>query len=146
MKNMKEVLKYLLKKIRYPEYEISDETNKKKLYVRYSLFERAYLIYWGIFLMLCLFIFIFPQMIALIIVYLIVTNVRVLKKEYTMIKYSNKIKIYEKNKIIYVIEDFYEDNKRFIIEYNNQTLFSQYNFYYFFNNMLPKNYKKEKLD
>ncbi|WP_125237574.1 hypothetical protein [Leptotrichia sp. OH3620_COT-345] len=142
---MKEVLKYLLNKIGYSEYEISNETNKKKLYVKYSLFERAYLICWGILLVLWLFTFIFPQVITVVIVYLIITNVRVLKKEYIMIKYNNKIKIYEKNKIIYVIEDFYENDERLIIEYNNnQTLFSKYNFYYFSNNILPKNYKKER--
>ena len=61
-----------------------------------------------------------------------------------MTKYGNKIKIFEKNKIAYIIEDFYEDENSVIIEYNiKQNLLSKHNFYYFSNNILPRKYMKK---
>ncbi len=140
VKNMKETLEYLLKKIGYCEAEKS----YNELYIRYSLFEEAYLVYCIVLLILWLCVFEFPQIIIVIIIYLIVINIRFFKRKYIMTKYGNKIKIFEKNKIAYIIEDFYEDENSVIIEYNiKQNLLSKHNFYYFSNNILPRKYMKK---
>ena len=56
-------------------------------------------------------------------------------------KYS--ISISEKKKEIYIMDDFFETDKKVIINYENRNFNSvKFNFYYFQNNVMPKNYKK----
>ena len=72
-----------------------------------------------------------------------IINLRIFKKEYRFERIDNtKIKIYEKNKSIYIIEDFIEDKNILKIDYDSKHILSRYNTYYFSYNVLPRNYKK----
>ena len=81
---------------------------------------------------------------SIIIIYIFIGNIKFLKKEYNIINYDkDRIEIYEEKRKIYIIKDFYEDNRNIIIDYDvKENLFGKYNFYYFENNMLPRTYKK----
>ena len=73
------------------------------------------------------------------------------KKSYIFCDIKNKDEILEcllekigyPKKEIYIIDDFFETDKKVIINYENTNFNSvKFNFYYFQNNVMPKNYKK----
>ena len=84
------------------------------------------------------------KLFTVIILLLIITVIRFFKKDYVMKRYNNySISISEKKKEIYIMDDFSETDKKVIINYKNTNFNSvKFNFYYFQNDVMPKNYKK----
>ena len=84
------------------------------------------------------------KLFTIIILLLVVTVIRFFKKDYVMKRYNNySISISEKKKEIYIMDYFFETDKKVIINYENTNFNSvKFNFYYFQNNVMPKNYKK----
>ena len=72
------------------------------------------------------------------------TVIRFFKKDYIMKRYNNySISISEKKKEIYIMDDFFETDKKVIVNYENTNFNNvKFNFYYFQNSVMPKNYKK----
>ena len=153
IKNKDEILEYLLEKIGYPKKEIREKVNGEKLYVKYSIFEKHYMMCFAVFSLMIIFsvgiawgylnlmIKLFTIIILLL---LVITVIRFFKKDYVMKRYNNySISISEKKKEIYIMDDFSETDKKVIINYKNTNFNSvKFNFYYFQNDVMPKNYKK----
>ena len=55
IKNKDEILEYLLEKIGYPKKEIREKVNGKKLYVKYSIFEKYYMMCFAVFSLMIIF-------------------------------------------------------------------------------------------
>lgn len=153
IRNKDEILEYLLRKIGYPKKEIREKTEIEKLYVKYSIFERFFMLCFGIFGLMAIFsigimleykTMVFFKVIFLL---LIITVIRFFKKDYSMKRYNSyKILISEKKKEIYVMEDFYETDEKLIINYGNTNFYEvKFNYYYFQNNVMPRNYRKIKI-
>ena len=151
IKNKNEILEYLLEKIGYPKKEIREKVNGEKLYVKYSIFEKHYMMCFAVFFIIVIFSVgiaweYLDLMIKLftIILLLVMTVIRFFKKDYIMKRYNNySISISEKKKEIYIMDDFFETDKKVIVNYENTNFNSvKFNFYYFQNNVMPKNYKK----
>ena len=152
IKNKDEILEYLLEKIGYPKKEIREKMNGEKLYVKYSIFEKLYVMCFAVFSLMIIFsvgiawgyLNLIIKLFTVIILLLIITVIRFFKKDYVMKRYNNySISISEKKKEIYIMDDFFETDKKVIINYENTNFNSvKFNFYYFQNNVMPKNYKK----
>ena len=152
IKNKDEILEYLLEKIGYPKKEIREKMNGEKLYVKYSIFEKHYMMCFAVFSLMIIFsvgiawgyLNLIIKLFTVIILLLIITVIRFFKKDYVMKRYNNySISISEKKKEIYIMDDFSETDKKVIINYKNTNFNSvKFNFYYFQNNVMPKNYKK----
>ena len=152
IKDKDEILEYFLEKIGYPEKEIREKVNGEKLYVKYSIFEKNFMMCFAIFNLMTIFsvgiawgyLNLMIKLFTIIILLLVVTVIRFFKKDYTMKRYNNyNISISEKKKEIYIMDDFFETDKKVIINYENTNFNSvKFNFYYFQNNVMPKNYKK----
>ena len=152
IKNKDEILEYLLEKIGYPKKEIREKVNGEKLYVKYSIFERFRMLCCSIFSIVSIFsvgvawgdLELMIELFVIIISLLVITVIRFFKKDYIMKRYNNySISISEKKKEIYIMDDFFETDKKVIINYENTNFNSvKFNFYYFQNNVMPKNYKK----
>ena len=152
IKNKDEILEYLLEKIGYPKKEIREKVNGEKLYVKYSIFEKHYMICFAVFSLMIIFsvgiawgyLNLIIKLFTVIILLLIITVIRFFKKDYVMKRYNNySISISEKKKEIYIMDDFSETDKKVIINYKNTNFNSvKFNFYYFQNDVMPKNYKK----
>ena len=152
IKNKDEILEYLLEKIGYPKKEIREKVNGEKLYVKYSIFERFHMLCCSIFSIVSIFsvgiawgdLELMIELFVIIISLLVITVIRFFKKDYIMKRYSNySISISEKKKEIYIMDDFFETDKKVIVNYENTNFNSvKFNFYYFQNNVMPKNYKK----
>ena len=152
IKNKDEILEYLLEKIGYPKKEIREKVNVEKLYVKYSIFEKHYMMCFAVFCIIVIFsvgiawgyLNLMIKLFTIIILLLVITVIRFFKKDYIMKRYSNcSISISEKKKEIYIMDDFFETDKKVIINYENTNFNSvKFNFYYFQNNAMPKNYKK----
>ena len=152
IKNKDEILEYLLEKIGYPKKEIREKKEEEKLYVKYSIFEKHYMMCFAVFSLMiifsvgiaCGYLNLIIKLFTVIILLLIITVIRFFKKDYVMKRYNNySISISEKKKEIYIIDDFSETDKKVIINYKNTNFNSvKFNFYYFQNNVMPKNYKK----
>ena len=152
IKNKDEILEYLLEKIGYPKKEIREKKEGKKLYVKYSIFEKHYMMCFAVFSLMIIFsvgiawgyLNLIIKLFTVIILLLIITVIRFFKKDYVMKRYNNySISISEKKKEIYIMDDFSETDKKVIINYKNTNFNSvKFNFYYFQNNVMPKNYKK----
>ena len=152
IKNKDEILEYLLEKIDYPKKEIREKVNGEKLYVKYSIFERFRMLCCSIFSIVSIFsvgvawgdLELMIELFVIIISLLVITVIRFFKKDYIMKRYNNySISISEKKKEIYIMDDFFETDKKVIINYENTNFNSvKFNFYYFQNNVMPKNYKK----
>ena len=152
IKNKDEILEYLLKKIGYPKKEIREKVNGEKLYVKYSIFERFHMLCCSIFSIVSIFsvgiawgdLELMIELFVIIILLLVMTMIKFFGKDYIMKRYSNySISISEKKKEIYIMDDFFETDKKVIINYENTNFNSvKFNFYYFQNNVMPKNYKK----
>ena len=152
IKNKDEILEYLLEKIGYPKKEIREKVNGEKLYVKYSIFERFHMLCCSIFSIVSIFsvgiawgdLELMIELFVIIISLLVITVIRFFKKDYIMKRYSNySISISEKKKEIYIMDYFFETDKKVIINYENTNFNSvKFNFYYFQNNVMPKNYKK----
>jgi len=152
IKNKDEILECLLEKIGYPKKEIREKVNGEKLYVKYSIFEKYYMMCFAVFFIIVIFsvgiawgyLNLTIKLFTIIILLLVVTVIRFFKKDYIMKRYSNySISISEKKKEIYIMDDFFETDKKVIINYENTNFNSvKFNFYYFQNNVMPKNYKK----
>ena len=152
IKNKDEILEYLLEKIGYPKKEIREKVNGEKLYVKYSVFERFHMLCCSIFSIVSIFsvgiawgyLNSMIKLFTIIILLLVITVIRFFKKDYIMKRYSNySISISEKKKEIYIMDDFSETDKTVIINYKNTNFNSvRFNFYYFQNDVMPKNYKK----
>ena len=150
IKNKDEILEYLLEKIGYPKKEIREKVNGEKLYVKYSIFEKHYMMCFAVFSLMIIFsvgiawgylnlmIKLFTIIILLL---LVITVIRFFKKDYVMKRYNNySISISEKKKEIYIVDSFLETDEKVVINYENY--FYKRNYYYFQNNVMPKNYKK----
>ena len=152
IKNKDEILEYLLEKIGYPKKEIREEKEEEKLYVKYSIFEKNYMMCFAVFFIIIIFsvgivwgyLNLMIKLFTIIILLMVVTVIRFFKKDYIMKRYSNySISISEKKKEIYIMDHFFETDKKVIINYENTNFNSvKFNFYYFQNNVMPKNYKK----
>ena len=152
IKNKDEILEYLLEKIGYPKKEIREKVNGEKLYVRYSIFERFHMLCCSIFSIVSIFsvgiawgyLELMIELFVIIILLLVMTMIKFFRKDYIMKRYSNySISIFEKKKGIYIVDSFLETDKKVIINYENTNFNSvKFNFYYFQNNVMPKNYKK----
>ena len=152
IKDKDEILEYFLEKIGYPEKEIREKVNGEKLYVKYSIFEKHYMICFAVFSLMIIFsvgiawgyLNLIIKLFTVIILLLIITVIRFFKKDYVMKRYNNySISISEKKKEIYIMDDFFETDKKVIINYENTNFNSvKFNFYYFQNDVMPKNYKK----
>ena len=152
IKNKDEILEYLLEKIGYPKKEIREKKEEEKLYVKYSIFEKHYVMCFAVFSLMIIFsvgiawgyLNLIIKLFTVIILLLIITVIRFFKKDYVMKRYNNySISISEKKKEIYIMDDFSETDKKVIINYKNTNFNSvKFNFYYFQNDVMPKNYKK----
>ena len=152
IKNKDEILEYLLEKIGYPKKEIREKVNGEKLYVKYSIFERFHMLCCSIFSIVSIFsvgvawgdLELMIELFVIIILLLVMIMIKFFRKDYIMKRYSNySISIFEKKKGIYIMDDFFETDKKVIINYENTNFNSvKFNFYYFQNNVMPKNYKK----
>mgnify|MGYP000910739846 CR=1 FL=1 len=152
IKNKDEILEYLLEKIGYPKKEIREKVNGEKLYVKYSIFEKHYMMCFAVFCIIVIFsvgiawgyLELMIELFIIIILLLVMTMIKFFRKDYIMKRYSNcSISISEKKKEIYIMDDFFETDKKVIINYENTNFNSvKFNFYYFQNNVMPKNYKK----
>ena len=152
IKNKDEILEYLLEKIGYPKKEIREKMNGEKLYVKYSIFEKHYMMCFAVFSLMIIFsvgiawgyLNLMIKLFTIIILLLIITVIRFFKKDYIMKRYNNySISISEKKKEIYIMDAFFETDKTVIINYKNTNFNSvRFNFYYFQNDVMPKNYKK----
>ena len=152
IKNKDEILEYLLEKIGYPKKEIREKKEEEKLYVKYSIFEKHYMMCFAVFSLMIIFsvgiawgyLNLMIKLFTIIILLLVITVIRFFKKDYIIKRYNNySILISEKKKEIYIMDDFSETDKKVIINYKNTNFNSvKFNFYYFQNNVMPKNYKK----
>ena len=152
IKNKDEILEYLLEKIGYPKKEIREKVNGEKLYVKYSIFERFHMLCCSIFSIVSIFsvgvawgdLELMIELFVIIILLLVMTMIKFFRKDYIMKRYNNySISISEKKKEIYIMDDFFETDKKVIINYENTNFNSvKFNFYYVQNNVMPKNYKK----
>ena len=152
IKNKDEILEYLLEKIGYPKKEIREKVNGEKLYVKYSIFEKHYMMCFAVFCIIVIFsvgivwgyLELMIELFVIIILLLVMTMIKFFRKDYIMKRYNNySISISEKKKEIYIMDDFFETDKKVIINYENTNFNSvKFNFYYFQNNVMPKNYKK----
>ena len=152
IKNKDEILEYLLEKIGYPKKEIREKVNVEKLYVKYSIFEKHYMMCFAVFCIIVIFsvgiawgyLELMIELFVIILLLLVMTMIKFFRKDYIMKRYSNySISISEKKKEIYIMDDFFEADKKVIINYENTNFNSvKFNFYYFQNNVMPKNYKK----
>ena len=151
IKNKDEILECLLEKIGYPKKEIREKEEEEKLYVKYSIFEKYYMMCFAAFFIIVIFSVgiaweYLDLMIKLftIILLLVMTVIRFFKKDYIMKRYNNySISISEKKKEIYIMDDFFETDKKVIVNYENTNFNNvKFNFYYFQNSVMPKNYKK----
>ena len=152
IKNKDEILEYLLEKIGYPKKEIREKVNGEKLYVKYSIFEKYYMMCFAVFCIIVIFsvgiawgyLNLMIKLFTIMSLLVVMTVIRFFKKDYVMKRYNNySISIFEKKKEIYIIDDFFEKDRKIIIKYENTNFNSvKFNFYYFQNNVMPKNYKK----
>ena len=152
IKNKDEILEYLLEKIGYPKKGIREKMNGEKLYVKYSIFEKYHMMCFAVFSIMAIFsvgiawgdLELMIELFVIIILLLVMTMIKFFRKDYIMERYSNySISIFEKKKEIYIMDDFFETDKKVIINYENRNFNSvKFNFYYFQNNVMPKNYKK----
>ncbi|BBM41109.1 hypothetical protein JCM16776_1330 [Leptotrichia shahii] len=152
IKNKDEILEYLLEKIGYPKKEIREKVNVEKLYVKYSIFEKHYMMCFAVFCIIVIFsvgiawgyLELMIELFVIIILLLVMTMIKFFRKDYIMKRYNNySISISEKKKEIYIMDDFFETDKKVIINYENTNFDSvKFNFYYVQNNVMPKNYKK----
>ena len=152
IKNKDEILEYLLEKIGYPKKEIREKVNGEKLYVKYSIFEKNFMMCFAVFCIIVIFsvgiawgyLNLMIKLFTIILLLVVMTVIRFFKKDYVMKRYSNhSVSISEKKKEIYVMDDFFEIDKKVIVNYENTNFNSvKFNFYYFQNNVMPKNYKK----
>ena len=152
IKNKDEILECLLEKIGYPKKEIREKVNGEKLYVKYSIFEKYYMMCFAVFFIIVIFsvgitwgyLNLMIKLFTIISLLVVMTVIRFFKKDYVMKRYSNhSVSISEKKKEIYIMDDFFEKDRKIIIKYGNTNFNSvKFNFYYFQNNVMPKNYKK----
>lgn len=149
IKNKDEILEYLLEKIGYPKKEIREKVNGEKLYVKYSIFERFHMLCCSIFSIVSIFsvgvawgdLELMIELFVIIILLLVMTMIKFFRKDYIMKRYSNySISIFEKKKGIYIVDSFLETDEKVVINYENY--FYKRDYYYFQNNVMPKNYKK----
>ena len=149
IKNKDEILEYLLGKIGYPKKEIREKVNGEKLYVKYSIFERFHMLCCSIFSIVSIFsvgvawgdLELMIELFVIIILLLVMIMIKFFRKDYIMKRYSNySISIFERKKGIYIVDSFLETDEKVVINYENY--FYKRDYYYFQNNVMPKNYKK----
>ena len=107
IKNKDEILECLLEKIGYPKKEICEKEEEEKLYVKYSIFEKHYMMCFAVFFIIVIFsvgiawgyLNLMIKLFTIIILLLVITVIRFFKKDYIMKRYSNySISISEKKK------------------------------------------------
>ena len=149
IKNKDEILEYLLEKIGYPKKGIREKMNGEKLYVKYSIFERFHMLCCSIFSIVSIFsvgvawgdLELMIELFVIIILLLVMIMIKFFRKDYIMKRYSNySISIFERKKGIYIVDSFLETDEKVVINYENY--FYKRDYYYFQNNVMPKNYKK----
>jgi len=150
IKNKDEILEYLLEKIGYPKKEIREKVNGKKLYVKYSIFEKHYMMCFAVFFIIVIFsvgiaweyLDLMIKLFTIILLLLVMTVIRFFKKDYIMKRYNNySISISEKKKEIYIMDDFFETDEKVVINYRNY-FYKVNNRYCFQNSIMPRDYKK----
>ena len=150
IKNKDEILEYLLEKTGYPKKEIREKKEEEKLYVKYSIFEKHYMMCFAIFNLMTIFSVgiawgysnLMIKLFTIIILLLVITVIRFFKKDYIMKRYNNySVSISEKKKEIYIMDDFFETDEKVVINYRNY-FYKVNNHYCFQNSIMPRNYKK----
>mgnify|MGYP000259165535 CR=1 FL=1 len=150
IKNKDEILEYLLEKIGYPKKEIREKVNGEKLYVKYSIFEKHYMMCFAVFCIIVIFsvgiawgyLELMIELFVIIILLLVMTMIKFFRKDYIMKRYSNySISISEKKKEIYIMDDFFETDEKVVINYRNY-FYKVNNRYCFQNSIMPRDYKK----
>ena len=120
--------------------------------IKYSIFEKYYMMCFAVFFIIVIFsvgvaweyLDLMIKLFTIILLLLVMTVIRFFKKDYIMKRYNNySISISEKKKEIYIMDDFFETDKKVIVNYENTNFNNvKFNFYYFQNSVMPKNYKK----
>ena len=150
IKNKDEILEYLLEKIGYPKKEIREKINVEKLYVKYSIFEKHYMMCFAVFCIIVIFsvgiawgyLELMIELFVIIILLLVMTMIKFFRKDYIMKRYNNySISISEKKKEIYIMDDFFETDEKVVINYRNY-FYKVNNRYCFQNSIMPRDYKK----
>ena len=150
IKNKDEILDYLLEKIGYPKKEIREKEEGEKLYVKYSIFEKHFMMCFAVFNLMTIFsvgiawgyLNLMIKLFTIILLLLVMTVIRFFKKDYIMKRYSNySISISEKKKEIYIMDDFFETDEKVVINYRNY-FYKVNNRYCFQNSIMPRDYKK----
>ena len=150
IKNKDEILAYLLEKIGYSKKEIREKEEGEKLYVKYSIFEKHFMMCFAVFNLITIFsvgiawgyLNLMIKLLTIIILLLVMTVIRFFKKNYIMKRYNNySISISEKKKEIYIMDDFFETDEKVVINYRNY-FYKVNNRYCFQNSIMPRDYKK----
>ena len=96
-----------MEKTGYPKKEIREKEEEEKLYVKYSIFEKYYMMCFAAFFIIVIFsvgiawgyLNLMIKLFTIIILLLVITVIRFFKKDYIMKRYSNySISISEKKK------------------------------------------------
>ena len=150
IKNKDEILECLLEKIGYPKKEIREKEEGEKLYVKYSIFEKHFMMCFAVFNLMTIFsvgvaweyLNLMIKLFTIILLLLVMTMIKFFRKDYIMKRYSNySISIFEKKKGIYIMDDFFETDEKVVINYRNY-FYKVNNRYCFQNSIMPRDYKK----
>ena len=138
VKNIDEIEKYLLEKMKF--YEI--QKVEREIFTKSSIYERIFLLPKIIIFLFIPEIFINQKNIFIfLILYLIAINIKFIKEKYKLIEIDeNKIIVKNKKRKVYVIDEFEISENKFIIDYKSKIKPKRLNKYCFYSGFLPSEY------